>query len=218
MVDPRLLREAGACWFSVSARRADIMRELEADVPWTLGERPFATCMPEMNQPVRGTFATTRDAAPMEHPDTSLQLVLDGRLQTFERVRVSAGRPTREDGTREPTSLTFVGRRADGGSALVRFDLNGAIPSEPRTIALHGFESSGSVYTWKGESRSRFVGYIGKGQIAFAQASGEPGSPISGRFEATFLQTQPSKLDEATTPGREDVPTDVAIVAEPADP
>lgn len=202
----------------VSARRADIMRELEADVPWTLGERPFAVCTPALNQPMGGTFATTRDAPLTDHPDTSLQLVLDGRLQTFERVRVSAGRPTREDGTREAASLTFVGRRADGGSAMVRFDLNGAIPSAPRTVALHGFESSGSVYTWKGESRSRFVGYIGKGQIAFVQASGEPGSPISGRFEATFLQTQPSKLDEPTASGPKDVPTDAADIAEPADP
>lgn len=183
----------------VSLRREDVLRELSADVPWTLGERPFTFCAPEMNTPVSGAFVAPRDAAPSSHPDTTLQLLLDGRLQSFDSVLVSAGRPTQEDGSREAPSLTFVGRRADGGSAMVRFNLNGSIPSTPRTVTLHGFEASGSVYAWKRGARSRFVGYIGKGRVVFEQAGSAPGSSMTGRFEGTFLQTQQSKLDEPTS-------------------
>lgn len=180
----------------VATRRVDIERELAApDVPWTIGDRPFTACTPEKNTTVSGTFATVWGAARAPNEATTLTLSLDGKLQTFASVSVAAGGRVRSNGSIEPPTLSFVGRLADGGNAMVSFDLDAAPPRSPGIVPLHGFETSGSVTTWKGESNTAFVGYIGKGKIVFEQAGMEAGAAIVGRFEATFLQTRASGLD-----------------------
>jgi spore coat protein H len=174
----------------VRGRRAAIVAELDAaEAPtWPVPERAAASCHPELNTAISGTFDTAWGSIDdLSHVlGNTLTASVVGKPVNATAVVSSAGVAPSANSGRPLNALRLVAIGADASFTVLQFTI-GNPTITPGPVPLHGFETFGVLLTGPSLTQLSVVGFVGDGQLVFDSAGTTNGAPVKGRFDAKLV-------------------------------